>query len=296
MPDANVPEIEFRNVSLSFDDVRALTDVSFKLERDEMILMTGVSGSGKSVLLHLAIGLLRPDEGQIFIKGREIENLKEEALLAVRGGLMGMAFQEDSLFSGMTVFDNVAYRLKEHRWDETSIKKAVAEALRFVGLDGEDDKYPEELSGGMKRRLEIARALIGWPSIMLFDEPTSSLDPINAAQILDLILRARDINKVSLLYVTKKLSEIPYLAAYRATKRSTGEIEIEEAPADDRPNTRVLVLDAGRLIFDGNVEGFFQSELPPIKELKALDQHEHSLSPYFSNPWDRRRKPKEEIL
>jgi phospholipid/cholesterol/gamma-HCH transport system ATP-binding protein len=296
MPKANVPEIEFRNVSMSFDEVHALTDVSFKLERDEMIFLTGVSGSGKSVLLHLAIALVRPDEGQIFIKGEQIENLKEEALLAVRGGLMGMAFQEDSLFSGMTVFDNIAYRLEEHEWDEARIESTVAEALHFVGLEGEENKYPEELSGGMKRRVEIARAMIGWPSIMLFDEPTLSLDPINAAQVLDLILRARDINKVSSLYVTKKLSEIPYLAGYRASRLQNGSIEIEEAPTDDRPKSRVLVLDAGQLIFDGSVDGFLESDIQVIKDLRTLDHHDHSRDPYFTNPWDKSRRAKEEIL
>jgi phospholipid/cholesterol/gamma-HCH transport system ATP-binding protein len=162
----SLPAIEFRNVSLSFDDNPALTDVSFRLERGEMIFLTGVSGSGKSVLLRLAVGLLKPDAGQIFIEGREIETLDETDLLAIRGGLMGIVFQEDSLFSGLSVYDNVAYRPQEHGWDEESIEKAVTEVLQFVGLQGEEQKLPEELSGGMKRRLEIARALIGWPRIM----------------------------------------------------------------------------------------------------------------------------------
>ena len=124
------------------------------------------------MLLRLAMGLLKPDSGQIFVEGREIDNLNESELLAIRGGLMGMVFQEDSLFTGLPVYENAAYRLEEHGWSEEEIERAVSEVLRFVGLDGDEEKFPEELSGGMKRRLEIARALIGWPRIMLFDEPT----------------------------------------------------------------------------------------------------------------------------
>lgn len=292
----NQPELEFRNVSISFDDKVVLRDLSFKLNTDEMLFITGVSGSGKSVLLHLAIGLLRPDAGQIFVKGEAIENMDESALLAIRGGSMGMVFQEDSLFTGMSVYDNIAYRLEEHGWEATRIEKEVNEVLLFVGLQGEDEKFPEELSGGMKRRVEIARALIGWPSIMLFDEPTMSLDPIVAVQVLDLILRARDLNKVSSIYVTKKLYELPYLARYRAKRDAAGNITVAEAAQDDLPHTRLLVLDAGSVIFDGSVEEFQSSSNPVIKELIALDHHDHSNDPYFSDPWDKKRKPKEEIL
>lgn len=283
------PAIEFRNVSLSFDDKPALTDVSFQLEHGETIFITGVSGSGKSVLLHLGIGLLKPDAGQIFVEGREIDTIEESELLALRGGLMGMVFQEDSLFSSMTVFENAAYRLEERGWSEEEIEKAVGEVLRFVGLAGEEEKLPEELSGGMKRRLEIARALIGWPSIMLFDEPTIALDPIVAVQVLDLVMRARDINDVSSLYVTKKIYELPYLANYRASAASDGdEIVIAEAPPDQLPRTRIMVLDQGRIAFTGSLAEFQSSDLPLIKELITLDAHDHSHDPYFPDPWDKR--------
>ena len=290
------PAIEFRNVSLSFDDQAALVDVNLTLERGEMIFVTGVSGSGKSVLLHLAMGLLKPDEGQIFVEGREIENMDEADLLAVRGGLMGMVFQEDSLFSGMNVYDNVAYRLDEHGWDEEKIDKEVREVLRFVGLEGEEEKLPEELSGGMKRRVEIARALIGWPSIMLFDEPTMGLDPIVALQVLELIIRARDVNQVSSLYVTKKVHEIPYLATYRAVEDENGSIVVGEAGPKSVPQTRVIVLESGQLVFSGNVAEFQKSNLPAINQLLARDEHDHTADPYFPDPWDKKRKPKEEIL
>ena len=293
---AQTPAIEFRNVFLNFDNTVVLSDVSLTLNQSEMILLTGVSGSGKSVLLRLAMGLLKPDSGQILIEGREIQELKEEELIDLRGGLMGMVFQEDSLFTGLPVYENAAYRLEEHGWSEDEIERAVAEVLRFVGLEGEESKFPEELSGGMKRRLEIARALIGWPRIMLFDEPTMSLDPLAALKVLDLVIRARDINQISSLYVTKKIHEIHYLATYHAATQSNGEIRIVEAPSTDLPKTRVIVLEEGRVAFDGSAAEFAKSELKAIRDLTTLDRHDHSHEPYFSDPWDKRRLPNEAIL
>ena len=290
------PAIEFRNVSLSFDDRLVLNDISFTLTQGEMIFLTGISGCGKSVLLRLAMGFLKPDSGQIFIEGREIENLNESELIDIRGGLMGMVFQEDSLFTGLPVYENAAYRLEEHGWSEEEIDRAVREVLQFVGLDGEEEKFPEELSGGMKRRLEIARALIGWPRIMLFDEPTMSLDPIAALKVLDLIIRARDINHISSLYVTKKIHEIGYLAHYYAESAGDGKVNIIQAPSTRLPGTRVIVLEAGKIGFDGSVEDFAKSELPAIKEMRTLDSHDHSRDPEFADPWDKRRRPVEAIL
>ena len=290
------PAVEFRNVSISFDNQPILTDINFTLEHGEMLIVTGVSGSGKSVLLRLAMGLLRPDSGQIFIEGQPIEHLSETELLAIRGGSMGMVFQEDSLFSGLSVYDNVAYRLIEHGWPEQETESAVRDTLRFVGLDGEENKIPEELSGGMKRRLEIARALIGWPRIMLFDEPTMSLDPIVAIKVLDLVIRARDIKEISSLYATKKLYEIPYLANFYAATRTDGEIIILEAPPDKLPKIRVVVLKDGKIAFTGSVEEFRRSELPVIKELAAFDDHDHAHEPHFTDPWDKRRRPRQAIL
>ncbi len=292
---AQAPAVEFRHVSLSFDSQLVLNDVSFTLEPGEMILLTGVSGSGKSVLLRLAIGLLKADSGQILIGGKEIQEMDEADLLAVRGGLMGIVFQEDALFTGLTVYENAAYRLEEHDWPEDNIEKAVTEVLNFVGLDGEEQKYPEELSGGMKRRLEIARALIGWPSIMLFDEPTMSLDPLAAAKVMDLVIRARDVNHISSLYVTKKIHEFDYLANFQA-EIVEDEVKIVEASATALPKTKIMVLNEGRIVFSGSVRDFKTSELQTIKDLVALDGHEHSKDPYFEDPWDKRRRPDETIL
>ena len=291
-----IPAIEFKNVYLSFGSQQVLTDISFTLAHGEMLVITGVSGAGKSVLLRLAMGLLKPDSGQIVIEGRHIETLKESDLLNIRGGLMGMVFQEDSLFTGLSVYDNAAYRLVEHGWSEQDVEKAVRETLSFVGLEGEETKLPEELSGGMKRRLEIARALIGWPRIMLFDEPTMGLDPIVSIKVLDLIIRARDIKQISSLYVTKKIYEIPYLANFSALTRQDGDVITAEAPLEKLPQTKMIVLDEGKIVFTGSVEEFKESALPAIKELAALDRNDHSHDPYFTDPWDKRRRPQEAIL
>lgn len=290
-----LPAIEFRNVFLSFDDHLVLNDVSFKLDHGEMIFLTGISGSGKSVLLRLAIGLLKPDAGQILIDGQEINNLSESELLKLRRGLMGIVFQEDSLFTGLQVYDNAAYRLEEHGWEEDKIQEAVSEVLRLVGLEGEEEKFPEELSGGMKRRLELARALIGWPRIVLFDEPTMSLDPLAALKVLDLVIRARDIKHISSLYVSKKVHEIDYLSNFCA-ELVNGAVRTIEAPPTRLPKTRVMVLDEGKIVFDGAVQEFKESDLPAITALAALDEHDHSSDPYFKNPWDKHRRPKEAIL
>ena len=291
------PALEFRHVSMNFDDVRALHDVSFQVRRAEMAFITGASGSGKTTLLRLAIGLLRPDEGQIFIEGREIEQLSEEELLAIRGGLMGMVFQEEALFTGMTVYDNVAYRLAEHGWDEEETARAVREVLSFVGLEKDAERFPEELSGGMKRRVEIARALIGWPSIMLYDEPTSGLDPLTAGHILDLIIRARDIQRITSLYVTKELHEIPYLATHYAVKDETGTIQIREADAVEHPpETKVLLLEDGEIVWTGSPAEFERSALPVVTHLTHPETGARIVDFYIPDPWSKKRRPKEEIL
>lgn len=288
--------LEFRNVSLAFDDKPALLNISFQLHQGEMIFVTGASGSGKSVLLRLAMGLLKPDSGQIFVGDRQIDSLDESELLAIRGGQMGMVFQEHSLFTGLSVYENAAYRLEEHGWSEEKIKQAVMEVLHFVGLDEEGDKFPDHLSGGMKRRVEIARALIGWPQIMLFDEPTMGLDPIVAQQILELIIRARDINKVSSIFVTKRAYELPYLVNFVAFQGDGNKIVVREASADQRSRTKILVLESGELVFTGNLTEFQACALDSVKQLLTLDPHDHSDDPYFKDPWDKSRQPLERIL
>jgi phospholipid/cholesterol/gamma-HCH transport system ATP-binding protein len=291
----NDPAIEFRRVSLCFDENRVLSDINLTLERGEMLFITGESGSGKSVLLQLAIALLQPDTGQVFIDGRDVGPLSEDELLKLRGDRMGIVFQEDSLFTGMSVYENVAYRLVEHGLDEAEVGRQVTEVLKFVGLYQQAQKLPFELSGGMRRRLEIARALVGWPAIMLFDEPASGLDPLTSAQVLDLIIRARDIHGISSIYVTKKLDEIPYLATHRASSFG-GRIVIDEVTPDHLPRTRVMVLAQGEIIFNGSVEEFENSDQLEVRRLTKADNGTIFSDFVTADPWDRRRQPRERIL
>jgi phospholipid/cholesterol/gamma-HCH transport system ATP-binding protein len=291
----NEPAIEFRDVSLSFDERRVLSNINFKLNRGEMIFLTGESGSGKSVLLRLAIALDHPDSGQVLIEGRDAGPLDEVELLKLRGDRMGIVFQEDSLFTGLSVYENVAFRLVEHELDEAEVGRQVTEVLKFVGLYPDAQKLPYELSGGMRRRLEIARALVGWPSIMLFDEPASGLDPLTSAQVLDLIIRARDIYGISSIYVTKKLDEIPYLANHWARKAGDA-IIIEQASGDTFPRTRVMVLAQGEIIFRGSVEEFETSNQIEVRRLTKADNGTVLSDFVTADPWDKHRRPHERIL
>lgn len=288
MTSEQTPAIEFRNVSISFDDLQALRQVNFMLRPGEMICITGDSGSGKSVLLRLTLGFLRPDEGQVLVNGQDITMMDEPELLALRREAMGMVFQENALFTGQSVFENTAYRLAEHDWPEDKIEQAVVEILTFVGLQDELEKQAEELSGGMKRRLELARALIGWPSIMLFDEPTAGLDPINAHQVLDLIIRARDLHQTSSLLVTKALHEIPYLAMNRACEK--GQATSIEKAGDYLSSVRVMLLENGKIVFLGGVPEFTQSSLAAVQHmLHPVTDAKHTEFE-VDDPWKQNRK------
>lgn len=282
------PAIEFRNVSISFDDVQALRNISFALHPGEMICVTGDSASGKSVLLRLALGFLRPDQGEVLINGQDITAMEETDLLELRRDKLGMVFQENSLFTGQTVYDNTAYRLADRNSPDDEIERAVVEILTFVGLQEEQEKQAEELSGGMKRRLELARALIGWPSIMLFDEPTAGLDPINAHLVLELIIRARDLHQTSSLLVTKMLWEIPYLAKHRATEDEPGS-RIEEVPSD-LPGVRVLLLEQGKVAFFGSPDDFMQNPLPAVQHLLHPVTGVLHDTIEIADPWQQNRK------
>jgi phospholipid/cholesterol/gamma-HCH transport system ATP-binding protein len=280
------PVIEFRNVSISFDEIKALQNVSLTLQEGDMIIVTGDSSSGKSVLLHLAIGFLRPHEGEILVNGQKITEMKELDLLGLRRESMGMVFQENALFTGMSVYENAAYRLADRNWPEDEIERAVVEVLTFVGLENELEKQAEELSGGMKRRLELARALIGWPPIMLFDEPTSGLDPINARQVLDLIIRARDLHHISSLLVTKAMQEIPYLATHQAHADQHGGKVVKMS--DFVSGVHVCLLKEGRMVFFGSPQEFLQSSLPAVQHMlhpvtDAIHGEFHGPDPWRQN-------------
>ena len=280
-----IPPVEFRNVSISFNDLQVLRDVSFTLEPNEMLFVTGASASGKTVLLHLAMGILRPDSGEIFIEGQEITKLKEEELLTIRGEKLGLVFQDEALFTGMDVYDNAAYRLEEHGWPPDKVDSAVEEVLGFVGLDEEMSTEVFELSGGMKRRLELARAIIGWPPIMLFDEPTTGLDPINARQVRNLIIGAREFHSMSAIYVSKAMHEIDYLVSHYARREANGKITVVPADEHHRPQTRVMVLDAGRIVFLGSHEEFRESSLPAILSLRNPHPSSAASNYQTNDPW-----------
>lgn len=290
MPDATVtPAIEFCHVSVSFDELRVLRDVSFVLRPNEMLFVTGASGAGKSVLLHLAAGLFPPDRGRIFIQGREISALGEREKLAIRGDRLGLVFQDEALFTGLNVYDNAAFRLVERKCPEDKVDAAVREILGFVGLEQEIEREISELSGGMKRRLELARAIIGWPPIMLFDEPTTGLDPINSRQVRDIIIRAREFHQMSSLFVTKVMDEIEYLATRRARKTEAGDIVIVKADARQLPQTRVLVLDQGDVVFLGGHEDFSNSRLPAVMRLVHPRSGATNPNYYTADPWSKKR-------
>ncbi|HET9532977.1 MAG TPA: ATP-binding cassette domain-containing protein [Blastocatellia bacterium] len=294
--DSSAPALEFRGVSVSFEDRFTLDNVSFKLDRGQMIVITGNSGSGKSVLLHLAIGLLQPDQGEIFIDGRKINSLTETELLDIRSRRMGLVFQEDTLFTALDVYENTAYRLVEHNLPEDEIDPAVMEILRFVGLEEDTEKLPEELSIGMRRRLELARALVGWPSIMLFDEPTSGLDPINSRQVLDLIIRARDVHDISSLLVTKELHQIPYLVSHHAAELPNEEVAILEGEGGRASQTKVMVLEDGRIVFTGTSAEFESSTLPSVLKLTHPETGTRRESSNNPDPWSKKLKPKEPLF
>ena len=288
--------IEFRHVSIDFEGRHALDDLSFRLERGQMICITGISGSGKSVLLRVAAGLLKQDAGEVLVEGCDITALDERRLLALRSASMGILFQEPSLFTGMSVYDNTAYRLNEHGWSTEDTERAVHEILMFVGLDKETDRFPEELSVGMCRRLEFARALVGWPKIMLLDEATAGLDPINARAMLDLVIRARDIHQISTLLVTKELHEIPYLNAYRAVKSDTGEVSMhrilksEYQKGEAAARVKVMVLDHGKAVFLGTSAELESSCLPEVTQLTHPASSAPSSNRYIPDPWARKHK------
>jgi phospholipid/cholesterol/gamma-HCH transport system ATP-binding protein len=293
---AATPAIEFQHVSLAFDDLQVLRDVSFTLRRNEMLFITGASGSGKSVLLRLAMGMLRPDAGQIFVQGREITALDEDEILAIRGERMGLVFQDEALFTDRDVYENAAFRLEERDVPPEQIDSAVREILGFVGLDKDMEKDVFELSGGMKRRLELARAIIGWPPIMLFDEPTTGLDPINARQVRDMIIRTREFHQMSSLYVSKAMQEIKYLATHYAARDEVGNVMMREADAAHRPQTRVLVLDEGKVVFLGRHEEFFASSLPAILELTHPQPSATNPTFHTCDPWSSKRRLAHELL
>ena len=253
-PNRVLPAIEFRDVYLAFDDKVVLDGVSFTVRRGETKIILGRSGGGKSTIIRLILGLLKPDAGTILIDGEEITDLSEVEMMPVRQK-MGMVFQEGALFDSLSVFDNVAYRLVEQGADTETVEREVRRMLRFVDLEEAIDKMPNELSGGMRRRVGIARALVGDPSIVMFDEPTAGLDPPTARTICELAIKLRDIQDVASIFVTHEMTNISYLASEYATVNEEGKVVFEEeGTALCLINTQVIMLRDGKVIFSGRDE------------------------------------------
>ena len=268
---ASIPRIEFRNVSICYDDEVVLDDVSFVVWPAELKLMLGQSGGGKSTVIKLALGLEKPDAGKILIDGEDIARLPEDELDRIRNK-MGVVFQEGALFDSLTVFENVAYRLQEHGEDEAMIERKVGAILEFVGLKDAADKLPAELSGGMKRRVAIARAVVDEPEIVLFDEPTTGLDPPTARTICELGLKLRDVRDVSSIWVTHRIEDVRILASKHACVGPGQRTQIDdEGERCCLGNTRVVMLHHGRIIFEGPDELFWKSNDPVIREFVEYD-------------------------
>ncbi|HEY0461893.1 MAG TPA: ATP-binding cassette domain-containing protein [Pyrinomonadaceae bacterium] len=263
-PNRILPAIEFRDVHLSFDDKKILNGVSFTVRRGETKIILGRSGGGKSTTIRLILGLLKPDSGQILVDGEDITHYTEEEMMGVRQK-MGMVFQEGALFDSLSVYENVAYRLIEQGVDEETIEKEVRRMLRFVDLEEAIDKMPSELSGGMRRRVGIARALVGDPTIVMFDEPTAGLDPPTARTICELAIKLRDLEDVSSIFVTHEMNNLEYLSSEYATVNEDGEVIYEmEGEKLCLINTEVLMLRDGQIIFSGKDEQLRKTDDPYI--------------------------------
>jgi len=262
--DRAIPAIEFRNVHLAFDDRTILNGLSFKVLKGETKIILGGSGGGKSTIIKLVLGLLKPDSGQVFVDGEEVTNYNEVQMMKVRKKI-GMVFQEGALFDSLSVYHNVAYRLHEQNVPEDEVEKEVRRMLRFVNLEDAIDKMPAELSGGMRRRVGIARALIGDPKIVLFDEPTAGLDPPTARTICELAMKLRDLEDVSSIFVTHEMNNLDYLCSEYAVVNEKGEVVFEkEGERLCLINSKVMMMREGNIIFSGTDESLRRAEDPYI--------------------------------
>jgi len=263
-PDA--PAVQFDDVSIGFEGKDVLDHLSFQVRRGETRILLGPAGVGKSVLLKLADGLFRPDSGNVFVFGYEISAMREEDLFRLRESI-GIVFQEGALFDSLTVRDNVGYRLMEQHLPDDEIDKRVTEALRFVELEHTLTKLPSELSGGMRRRVAIARAIITKPDLILYDSPTGGLDPITSTTIIELVIKQRDVYGTSSIVVTHRLQDAFMLASHRFNKE-TGQMEpLPEGTTD--PSTSFLVLHQGKMVFDGSTHDLVHSDDEFLKQYLA---------------------------
>jgi phospholipid/cholesterol/gamma-HCH transport system ATP-binding protein len=257
------PVVEFRNVTIAFEGPPVLQDVSFSVGPAETRILLGPAGVGKSVLLKLTNGLLRPDQGSIRLFGEEISHMHEQQLFPLRIRT-GMVFQEGALFDSLTVRDNVAYQLIQERVPDDVIDTRVHEALHFVELDQTFSLFPGSLSGGMRRRVAIARALIHQPDLVLYDSPTGGLDPITSTTIIELVMKERDVYRKPSLLVTHRLQDAFTLCTHRFDSEMGHMVPLPKGHAD--PNTTFLMLEEGRLIFDGSLHEIIHTDNAFVRE------------------------------
>jgi len=257
------PIVAFRNVSIAFDGPPVLQDISFSIGPRETRILLGPAGVGKSVLLKLINGLLRPDRGDVLLFGEDISTMREEQLFPLRIRT-GMVFQEGALFDSLTVRDNVAYQLIQERMPDEEIDKRVHQALTFVELDHTFNFFPADISGGMRRRVAIARALIRQPELILYDSPTGGLDPITSTTIIELIIKERDVYRTPSILVTHRLQDAFTLCTHRFDSEENKMVPLPKGQTD--PNTTFLMLEEGRMIFDGSLHEILHSDNPFVRE------------------------------
>jgi phospholipid/cholesterol/gamma-HCH transport system ATP-binding protein len=257
--------VVFENVVMGFDERPLLNGISFRLSRGETKAIFGIAGSGKSTLLKLALGLLKPDSGRITVLGNDITQMTEEELFELRRKI-GMVFQESALFDSFTVRDNVAFRLMEEgNVSEEEIDQRVREALSFVELEHTTDRFPSELSGGMRRRVAIARAIITHPEIILYDSPTGGLDPVTSTTIVQLIIKQRDVSKTSSLLVSHRLQDAFTMATHYFDRKENRMLPLPKNSRTEVPVT-FLILRDGKVIFDGDAQELANSRDEYIRE------------------------------
>jgi len=264
--DPQKPVLEFDRVSVSFDGTPALANVSFRACEGESRVIMGATGSGKTVLLKTALGLQRPDSGTVYVFGQDISRMSERELFEIRSKI-GMLFQESALFDSLNIEENVSYPLLYQpsiQCPKAEVLPRVREALRFVELEGTLAKFPSELSGGMRRRAAIARAVVTQPPLLLYDSPTAGLDPITAQTIVSLIVKERDLNRTTTLIVTYRYQDGNLVAKFRYNSEN-GNLE----PAGNRnggaaSRTTFMILSEGRLIFEGPQDELEASRDPYI--------------------------------
>lgn len=256
------PVVVFEDVSIAFDLKPVLKNISFSVDPGETLIILGPAGCGKSVLMKLANGLMRPDSGKITVFGQDVTDMSESDLYKLRSRI-GMVFQESALFDSLSVEENVAYRLNEDKVPLEESHNRVVEALKFVALEHAIDKFPSELSGGMRRRVSIARAIITGPDLILYDSPTGGLDPITSTTIVELIVKQRDVSHATSLVITHRLQDAFVLAMNRYNS-DLGHMErIPDEGID--PSTRFLVMNEGTVAFHGTTEELVHTEDPWLK-------------------------------